>query len=153
MPDIYEGDPKMILGASGSRFEYKGGQTVMDRGIENSISIDLGTKKKGIHSHQRGWIGNYLLRDPNQRIGTDYQDTVENTPITLAGFATIEQAAKAALKGKIYGTIEAEATNPSTDKIVDRILVNYPAGAFEFFTESFSQLWQFQATDPANERI
>lgn len=153
MIDIYEGDPKIILGPNGSRFEYKGGQPVMDRGIENSISIDLGTKAKGRNRHQNGWIGNHLLRDPEQRIGTDYQDTFENVPITLAGLATGEQAAKKALTNKIYGEITSEVTNPDTDKRINKILVNAPSGAFEFFTETFSQLWQFQAIDPANERI
>lgn len=151
--DIYEGDPKLILGPDGSRFEYKGGQPVMDQGVENSISIDLGTKSKGQDSHQNGWAGNFLIRDPEQRIGTDYQETVENQPITLAGFAIVEQSAVRALRGRIYGTVTARASNPSTDKVLNQILVEAPAGAFEFRTETFSQLWQFQAIYPANERI
>ena len=153
MTDIYEGDPKLILGPSGSRFKHVGGQPVMDRGVENSMSIDLGTKKKGVNSHQNGWVGNYLFRDPAQRIGTDYQITFENEPITLAGLATRELAARAALKGKIYGTVESDISNPSADTIINQIRVNPPSGAFEFFTKTFSQLWQFQASDPANERI
>lgn len=153
MTDIYEGDPKLILGPSGSRFEYKGGQPVMGRGVENSIAINLGTKSKGVNSHQNGWVGNHLLRDPAQKIGTDYQDTVENQPITLAGLATIEQAAKTALKGKLYGDVVAETSNPSADTIITKIRVSPPSGAFDFFTETFSQRWQFQASDPANERI
>lgn len=153
MTDIYEGDPKIILGPNGSRFEYKGGQPVMDRGIENSVSIDLGTKAKGRYSHQNGWVGNFLLRNPEQKIGTDYQDTFENVPITLAGLARGEQAAKRALTNRIYGEISSEVTNPSSDKQINKILIGAPSGAFEFYTETFSQLWQFQAVDPANERI
>ncbi len=144
MSDIYEGDPKLILGQNGSRFAYSGGQPLMDRGVENSISIDLGTKSRGENSHQNGWIGNHLMRDPAQRIGTDYQETVENIPITLAGLATAEQATKKALSGKLYGTVESYVTNPSTDKRLNEITVNPPTGAFKFYTE-FSQLWQFQS--------
>jgi hypothetical protein len=149
----FEGDPKLILGPSGSRFEYKSGQPVMDRGVENSMLIDLFTKSKGLNSHQNGWIGNYLISDQDQKIGSDYQDKTENVPITLAGLATIEQEAKKALKGKVYGDVESSATNPTSDKRVNTILVHPPAGAFEFRTETFSQLWQAQAVDPANERI
>lgn len=153
MTDIYEGDPKLILGPSGSKFVYKGGQPVMDRGVENSMSIDLGTKAAGVNSNQNGWVGNFLIRSQDQKIGTDYQDTVDNIPITLAGLAIAEQAAKAALKGSLYGNVESNASNPSADTIVNEITVSPPAGAFKFFTKSFSQLWQFQAVDPANERI
>lgn len=151
--DIYEGDPKLILDADGSYFLYKGGQPVMDRGVENSIAIDLGTKTKGTDSHQNGWIGNYLLRDSEQKIGTGYQDAFQNQPITLSGLAEREQATLKALTGSVYGEVTSEVTNPGTDKILNKITVNPPDGAFDFFTETFSQLWQFQATDPANERI
>jgi len=96
---IYEGDPKIILGPNGSKLAYKGGQPVMDKGVENSVFIDLGTKSRGVDSHQKGWIGNYLMGDPAQRIGTDYQDTFENQPITLSGLAVREQATVAALTG------------------------------------------------------
>lgn len=149
--DIYEGDPKMINGENGTRFSYKGGQPAMDRGIENSISIDLGTKKKGENSHQKGWVGNWLLPE-EQRIGSDYQDTVEKQPGTLAGLATIEQAAKKALTGDIYGPVESVASNPEADTLLNNILVGPPAGAFTFQTK-FGQNWQFQALYPANERI
>ncbi len=148
-----EGDPKLVLGPSGSRLVHKGGQPVMDRGVENSMSIDLGTKAQGVNSHQNGWVGNFLFRDPAQRIGTDYQDDVENQPLTLAGLSNDEQAAKAALKGDLYGEVIAEATNPSADTVITKIRVNPPTGAFDFFTTSFSQNWQFQAEDPANERV
>jgi len=150
--DIYEGDPKMILGPNGSYFEYRGGQPIMDRGIENSISIDLGTKSKGVNSHQKGWIGNYLMLDPAQRIGTDYQDTFQNSPINLRGLSLREQATKKALSGKVYGEIKPDVSNPVSDKVVNKITVSPPSGTFKIFTV-FSQLWQFQISDPANERI
>ena len=151
--DIYEGDPKMIVSADGMRLEFKGGQPVMDRGIENSIIIDLGTKSKGIDSHQNGWIGNYLFNETEQKIGTEYQDSFENEPITLSGLAIREQATKEALKGKVYGEIDSDVINPSADKIINQIKVNPPAGSFLFQSETFSKLWIFQAIDPANERV
>ena len=151
--DPYEGDPKIVIDADGASLEFKGGQPIMDRGIENSVIIDLGTKSKGIDSHQNGWIGNYLFADPAQRIGTDYQDSFENQPITLGGLAIREQATKKALSGSVYGEIESDVSNPSADKITNKIVVNPPAGAFKFQNETFSKLWNFQAIDPANERV
>lgn len=148
-----EGEPRLFLGPSGSKIVHVGGQPDMTRGVENSISIDLGTKAAGVNSHQNGWVGNHLFRDPDQRIGTDYQDDVENQPLTLAGLSNDEQAAKAALKGALYGEVIAEATNPSADTVITKIRVNPPTGTFDFFTKSFSQNWQFQAEDPANERV
>ena len=153
MTDIYQGDPKMVLGKDGSKFVYRDGQPVMDQGIENSISIDLGTKKRGEHSHQNGWVGNYLFRDREQKIGTDYQEFFENMPITLSNLALGEQQAKAALTNKIYGEIESTVTNPDTSRVLNEITVNPPSGAFTFFTDTISQLWIFQAIYPANERI
>lgn len=149
--DIYEGDPKLINGKNGTRLSYKGGQPVMDRGIENSMAIDLGTRKKGKNSHQKGWVGNHLLPS-EQRIGSDYLNTVENQPQTIAGLATIEKSAKKALLADLYGNVETVASYPKPDTMVNIIRVNPPAGAFTLRTES-GQLWRFQALYPANERI
>lgn len=151
MIDIYEGDPKLINGENGTRLEYKGGQPVMDRGVENSMAIDLGTRKKGKNSHQKGWVGNYLLPS-EQRIGSDYLETVENQPQTISGLSSIEKAAKKALSADLYGDVEAAASYPKSDTMVNIIRVNPPAGAFTLRTES-GQLWRWQALYPANERI
>lgn len=151
--DIYEGDPKLVLGPDGSKFVYRDGQPVMDQGIENSVSIDLGTKNSGEHSHQNGWVGNFLFRDPHQRIGTDYQAFFENMPITLANLALGEQEAKRALSGRVYGEIQSTVSNPETSKVINEIIISAPSGTFIFFTDTISQLWTFQAIYPANERI
>lgn len=151
--NIYEGDPKMVLGPDGSKLVYKGGQPVMDQGVENLMLIRLFTRKKGLNSHKNGWVGNYLIRDPAQRIGSDYQERVENQPITLGGLAVNEQAAIAALKDKALGDVVSVATNPSLDNVTNKMRVNSPAGAFDFRTDTFSGLWQAQAENPANERI
>jgi hypothetical protein len=153
MTDIFEGDPKLVLGPDGSKFVYRDGQPVMDQGIENSVSIDLGTKKRGEHSHRNGWVGNYLFRNPDERIGTDYQEYFENMPITLQTLAQGEQQAKAALTNRIYGEVSSTVSNPETDKVLDEIIIQAPSGAFKFYTETVSQLWKFQAIYPANERI
>jgi len=152
MINRFEGDPKIILGPNGSRFHYIDGQPVMDQGVENTISIKLGTKTRGKESHQNGWIGNYLIDDPEKRYGTDYQDTFENQPITLAGLAAREEATRKALKCRVLGDIETTVTNPETDKTVNNIIVKAPQGITKFRTE-FGQLWIFQASDPANEKI
>ncbi len=151
MNDIYEGDPKLINGKNGTRLEYKGGQPEMDRGVENSIAIDLGTRKKGKNSHQKGWVGNYLL-PTEQRIGSDYLDTVENQPQTLSGLSNIEKAAKKALSADLYGNVEAAASYPKPDTMVNIIRVNPPAGAFTLRTQS-GQLWRFQALKESDKPV
>lgn len=151
--DIYEGDPKLILGPDGSKFAYKDGQPVMDQGIENSVSIDLGTKKRGEWAHTNGWVGNYLFRNPDEKIGTDYQDFFENMPITLSNLRLGEQQAKAALTNRIYGQVSSTVSNPETSKVINEIVIQAPSGAFKFFTDTITKLWTFQAIYPANERI
>lgn len=153
MTDIYQGDPKMVLGPDGSKFVYRDGQPVMDQGIENSVSIDLGTKSRGEHSHTNGWAGNNLFLNPDERIGTDYQEYFENMPITLSSLAQGELQAKAALSGKIYGDVQSTVSNPETSKVINEIIIQAPSGTFKFYTDTISQLWQFQAVYPANERI
>lgn len=151
--NIFEGDPKLILGPDGSRLEYRGGQPVMDRGIENAVSIALGTKDSGENSHQKGWVGNFLMRSNDHKIGSDYQDTVETSPTTLGGLVDIEQAAERALTGQCFGKIDVTANNPDADRKIVSIIVSPKSGTFEFRTDTFSQLWRFQAKYPANERI
>lgn len=151
--NIYQGDPKFILSQNGSRFLYIDGQPIMDQGIENTISIKLGTKTKGKESHQKGWIGNFLIEDLEKRYGTDYQNTFENQPINLTGLTIREEATKKALKSRLFGEIESTVTNPNSDKTINKIVVRAPAGIFEFKTEISSQLWRFQDAQPAGKKI
>ena len=153
MTDIFDGDPKLILDADGSRLEYKGGQPVMDRGIENIVLIDLFTQNAGENSHTQGWVGNHLMRDESWKIGSNFVDQTLNAPRTINGLENIEEATKEALDKSPYGDVEATASNPSGDDVTNIINVQAPSGAFTIRTDAVAQRWQAQFSDPANERL
>ena len=84
MTDTFQGDPYITITADGSTITYIGGQPVMDRGVENQAMIALFTRE--------GWIGNAVISDPDEQIGSDFQEA-HNQPITLNALLDIEQAA------------------------------------------------------------
>ena len=88
---------------------------------------------------------NYTFNCPNCTVCAESQ----NKPTVYKDKERIE---KNSLSSKLYGDVEAVASNPQADTMVNNINVNSPAGVFTLQTE-FSQLWQFQALYPANERI
>lgn len=151
--DIYDGDPRLILGADGSRLEYKGGQPVMDKGVENIILIDLFTQNAGENSHTNGWCGNHLMRSESAKVGSNFVDQTLNQPMTINGLENIEAAQVEALTRSPYGEVESTASNPKGDEISILTNVESPAGTFTIRTDAVSQRWQAQVSDPANERL
>lgn len=143
--DIYQGDPRLVMTERGSTLIFKGGQPVMDQGIENQALISLFTTP--------GWIGNSLLADQNQHIGSDFLESTRQ-PITLNMLTEVEQAAIRALQSPIFGNITVNVSNPRSDvlKIVIRL---EPPGqdARTLILTRNGQNWQNQAVNPANERI
>ena len=43
MFDRFQGDPRLVLTEEGSEIIWKGGQPVLDQGVENVVLIDLFT--------------------------------------------------------------------------------------------------------------
>ena len=74
MTNNYQGDPRLFLDENGSYLKFKGGQPVMDKGLENMVYIKLFTSK--------GWAGNTLFSNPANHIGSDFELSLE-APITL----------------------------------------------------------------------
>lgn len=150
----FQGDPKLILGPDGSSLVYKGGQPVMDQGIENAIMIPLFTKKKGKSINQKGWWMNLLWSNPVNQSGSDYVETVINQPLTLNGLANIEKAAAKALTNPLFGNVNSEVTNPEANRIDNKITVSSPGKDVDFLAVSEnSENWRAQAFAPANENI
>jgi hypothetical protein len=143
--DIYQGDPKLILTEDGSTILYKGGQPVMDQGIENLILISLFTTT--------GWAGNKLIDDPDKRAGSDFVEAARG-PITLSKLNDIRQAAERALKNPALGPVEVTVTNHRADIIQVLVRVSPPGQdvATLIITRN-GQNWLSQALNPANERI
>jgi len=145
MADIFSGDPYITLGPNGSRLHYTGGQPVMDQGIENLAIIALFTRQ--------GWAGNTFFTDPNQEIGADFVDAA-NQPITINSLTDVEQAAVRALDSPAFGRVTATATNPVSDRLVVRILIEPPGQDSATIILTRNGLnWQAQAVNPAHARV
>jgi hypothetical protein len=143
--NIFSGDPYLTLGVDGSELHYKGGQPVMDQGIENQALIALFTSK--------GWAGNALFEDINQQIGSDFIEAA-NQPITLQSLVDIEQAALRALESPLFGNITVTVTNPESSIIKVEITIEPPGQDSAIIILTRNGLnWQAQASNPAHERI
>jgi hypothetical protein len=62
----YQGDPALFLQGAGSELIWRGGQSIMDQGLENIVVILLFTTLEPKTS-PLGWYGNYLGRQPRKR--------------------------------------------------------------------------------------
>lgn len=141
MMDRYSGDPRLVLTDNGATLDYRGGQPVMDQGLENCALLALLVDE--------GWAGNVFL-PPEARVGSDYLERCRR-PITLSGLADIESAAERALQPvKAFGEISAEASNPRGDRVLVTINLG-PGGALALEREG--GLWRAQALDPASRRL
>jgi len=144
MVDIFSGDPRLFLGPDGSKLIYKGGQPIMDQGLENLAIIALFTEE--------GWAGNYLFSDTNEQVGSDFLKATRQ-PLTLQALVDIEQAAVRALTNPAFGRITVEASNPESNKIEVVILLEPPGQDSQTIILTRNGLnWQAQAVNPAHER-
>jgi phage gp46-like protein len=149
MTDRYSGDPRLVLNEEGSALVFKGGQPVMDGGIEGAIFITLFTRP--------GWSGNFLISDTNQQIGSIFEQAL-NQPITVSALNDIRDAAEKSLKWMVdsglASRVTAAVTNPDALRIQTVILVEYPGKDLDaFLALKNAQNWIIQKIDPANLRI
>jgi phage gp46-like protein len=143
--DIFSGDPYLTLGKNGSRLTFKGGQPVMDQGLENMVLISLFTKQ--------GWPGNVFFTDPNEKIGSDFIESTRQ-PITLSALVDIEQAAIRALDNPVFGKITVTVTNPTSDRLNIKISIEPPGQDSSTILLTRNGLnWQAQALNPAHGMI
>lgn len=142
--DIYQGDPALKITENGADLTFKGGQPVMDQGLENQAQISLFTSE--------GWAGNFLVPD-TQAIGSKFEDTI-NRAITLSSLAELEKKAESAMEDPVFGTIIAVATNPESWRINLKITTTPPGRepGVILLTRN-GQNWINQAANPAHERL
>lgn len=141
----FDGDPKLILNENGSELIFTGGQPVMDAGLENLALISLFTRT--------GWVGNDLFPDPNQKIGSNFEEST-NQPITLNALNDIRDAAIKALTDPIFGNVTVNVTNPNGYNINVQIIIEPPGQDIQELLISKNGInWQSQAIDPANRRV
>ena len=144
MVDRFQGDPRLVLTENGAKLIYTGGQPIMDQGVENQALIALFTT--------RGWAGNTLFTNPDQKIGSDFVEASRQA-ITLTSLNNIRDVALKALQAPIFGDIEVEVTNPTSYQIKTEIEIKPPGEDPQTIILLKNGInWVLQGTDPANER-
>jgi len=145
MIDIFQGDPALVMSVNGSRLVFKGGQPVMDQGIENMAQISLFTAP--------GWIGNTLIADPDKQIGSVFEE-VAKRPITLSSLSDTAQAGENALANPLFGNITSDIQNPTSSQIKATFTIEMPGRDIEkLIVEKNGINWISQRDNPAHERI
>lgn len=145
----WQGDPRLVLTEDGATIEYRGGQPVMDSGLENAVLISLFTRT--------GWAGNAYIDDPDMQVGSDFEVAC-NRPITRTSLNNVADSAKRALawmlsKG-LAREIGAVASNPVGQSIKVVITILPPTGpAMSLNLSRYSGNWTAQIANPAQERI
>lgn len=145
MIDIFSGDPKLVMTPDGSKFVFKGGQPVMDQGLENLALISLFTGK--------GWVGNVFEPDPDKKIGSDFEDTA-NQPVTLSSLNAIALAGEKALDNPAFGKLAVDVANPNSYRVDVAITIESPGqDAKTLILTKNGQNWVNQNINPAYRRI
>ncbi len=143
--DRTQGDPRLVLTENGSKIVFKGGQPILDQGVENLALISLFTR--------RGWVGNILFKDPLQKIGSDFVDAGLE-PVTLRSLNNVRDAAIKALNHPLFGTVDVMVSNPTSYQTKVDIILKPPGEDIKTLTLVKNGLnWIVQTTDPASGRI
>jgi len=145
MTDIFQGDPKITLTVNGSDIPFKGGQPVMDKGLENLALISLFTRP--------GWCGNILFANEDEQIGSTFLQSTEG-PITRSQLVDIEQAARLALDNPAFGRVDIEVNNPQGHRINVIITIHPPGDDIKTLTLTKNgPNWLAQSSDPAYKKV
>ena len=145
MIDIFSGDPKLVMTVDGSKLVFKGGQPVMDQGLENLALISLFTGKD--------WVGNAFISDPDKKIGSDFEATA-NQPVTLRSLNSIALAGEKALDNPSFGKLAVDVTNPNSYRVDAVITIESPGQDINtLILTKNGQNWINQNINPAYRRI
>jgi phage gp46-like protein len=144
----YQGDPAVKITPDGAKMKFVGGQPIMDQGFENAAQISLYTKK--------GWWGNALLVNDNQKIGSDF--TKIRTVVDVQTINDYRRNAELALKWMLdtglADSITVTVTNPYTNQIWNTIIITPPgkdAQTLLFIKNGLN--WIYQAEFPVSEKM
>ncbi len=146
---IYQGDPRLFMNENGSFLDFRGGQPIMDAGLENSVLISLFTRP--------GWVGNTVFQDIEVHIGSDYEEAF-NQPLTVSALADIQQAAERALEWMIdvnlARSITVTASNDQAFRVNTTILIQPPdLPLVELVLIRNGVNWIIQRDNPASKRF
>lgn len=118
MTDIFDGDIYVTIDGDGADYIFKGGQPVMDTGLENHVNISLLTEP--------GWCGNDLESVSSRKVGSQYIEKVTQ-PITRQSLLDTSKAAESDLSGAEFGKITVVTTNPESQQIKTDVLLEPPS--------------------------
>jgi phage gp46-like protein len=147
--DRFQGDPKIFITIDGAEMVFVSGQPLMDGGLENAVNISLLTKK--------GWYGNFLIDDPNKRVGSRYLVAVHQS-ITLSMLVDSSNAIKQALQwmvdSGIASNVEGVVSNPDGKQLQSIATVEPPGKDIEvlLLTKNGTN-WIVQKLDPASGKV
>jgi len=145
MTDNFSGDPKLCLNIDGSRLTFRGGQSVMDQGLENLALISLFTSPD--------WSGNILFLDVNKKIGSDFE-TVAKQPITITSLNDVRQAAERALINPAFGKVTVEVFNPESYRLNVLITIEPPGQDVQtLLLTRHGENWLLQSSNPAYPKV
>jgi phage gp46-like protein len=152
---LWGGDLAVFMDGTGSKIIWRGGQPVMDAGLETTIFMSLFTELYPPES-KRGWFGNYLNTDNKFDIGSRFLESTR-VPITVTSLGNMEKEAENALawmiNSKLAKSVEAEVTNPRTNHLEIAIRVVKPDLSIQDLLLLRNGVnWIYQTLDPAHGR-
>jgi hypothetical protein len=149
--NIYNGDPRIFLTRQGAAFDWRGGQPIMDAGLENTALFLLLIRP--------GWAGNHLFDNQDYHVGLGgrYLAALEQ-PLTATSLDDAAQGAEQDLEPlKVWGLaadISATVTNPVGQEIHTRIEITPPDRDPVVLLGIKNGInWIWQVTDPAYRRF
>lgn len=147
--DIYQGDPRIIIDENGSDLLFRGGQPVMDQGLENAAIISWFTNE--------GWWGNDLFSNTDQHIGSSFEQVAQQS-ITLSALISVQNAGKSALQWmidtEVAKDVEVLAKNPEGRNLEVKGTIEPPGRDTQtLLAKKHGANWLAQKKNPANERL
>jgi len=148
---VWDGEPRMCMVDGGVDWEVRGGQPVMDAGIENWALISLFTESDPY------WWGNYVL-DGEYRLGDSNFVAILKDSITRTGLIDADKEVRRALElmkeKRIASEIKAELAINEQGGLDLVVQVYGPVSTLlNLLIQKHGLNWVMQATDPANERL
>lgn len=146
--DRTQGDPKITITDDGADLVFKGGQPVMDSGLENAVLISLFSGAT--------WFGNTYFDKAAPIKSRFYPLSLKS--ITASRLAELEQAAKADLAPLVAQGVmadpEIKVSNPTGERLKVEIRINPPGSdALTILLSRYGANWAVQSSNPANERV
>lgn len=145
----YSGDPKVYMDGHGAYVKWVGGQTIMDSGIENAVTLGLLITP--------GWPGNVFIRDKKKHYGSKFVEANEQ-PVSISMLNNVRAEGEKTLKekmvdGGLAGDVSLTVTSPQSTRIKTVVTVTMADGTEdELQFDKYGPNWSQQRENPAGAR-